>query len=388
VGPKLFWKERLAMGIDESSEDDALLANLDASDWGSVLDAVGEADTWLRAAMPGDPRVDGIVAKLVTLASHPKWEIRRAVANVAAQALHSAFGVALTKLATDDNTRVRQAAVHAALRRRDWQNASTLGKQHEDRINSTLDDIEVRFGIRGREAVKRASEQVANTFSRELYHEAIGLITPLAAAADRLQRLLSDGETTRADLLHEAAQIGQRVAHLQAVLGAMRAYTAQPKITFAAEQLKEVIEEAAALVREGEPARKRQITIELQVDTAASVEISRSRFVQAMTNVLVNAIEAYDGLSVLKPIIVRTEVAERQVVISIQDSGCGMSSEVLADASVLFSTNKPNGTGFGLPLAIKIVESEHGGRLMLESIKGLGTTVRMILPTQQQRGRP
>jgi len=376
------------MAIDESPEEHTLLAALDASDWGSVLDAVGDADTWLRAAMPGDSKIDSVVSKLVALASHPKWEIRRAVANVAAQALHPAFGIALSRLATDDNTRVRQAAAHAALRRRDWQNASTLGKQHEDRINSTLDDIEVRFGIRGREAIKRASEQIANTFSRELYHEMIGLITPIAAAADRLQRLLSDEHTTRANLFDEAARIGQRVAHLQAVLGAMRAYTAQPKVTFAAETLKDVVEDAVALVREGEPARKRQVTIELQVDVAASVEISRSRFVQAITNVLVNAVESYDGVSVLKPIVVRTEVTERQAVISIEDSGCGMSAEVLADASVLFSTSKPSGTGFGLPLAIKIVESEHGGRLMLESAKGRGTTARMIVPMHQQRGRP
>ncbi len=36
-----------------------------------------------------------------------------------------------------------------------------------------------------------------------------------------------------------------------------------------------------------------------------------------------------------------------------------MTDEVLADATVLFSTSKPGGTGFGLPLVVKIVESEH-----------------------------
>jgi signal transduction histidine kinase len=60
-----------------------------------------------------------------------------------------------------------------------------------------------------------------------------------------------------------------------------------------------------------------------------------------------------------------------------------MSEEVLTDASVLFATSKPDGTGFGLPLAIKIIESELGGRLSLESIKGQGTVVRVVIPEQR-----
>ena len=64
-----------------------------------------------------------------------------------------------------------------------------------------------------------------------------------------------------------------------------------------------------------------------------------------------------------------------------------MSDEVLADATVLFSTSKPGGTGFGLPLAVKIIESEHDGRLSLESRKGYGTTARVIIPVHRQRER-
>ncbi|HEY0557486.1 MAG TPA: hypothetical protein VGG20_24740, partial [Thermoanaerobaculia bacterium] len=109
------------------------------------------------------------------------------------------------------------------------------GKQHEDRINSILDDIEARFGSRGRDAVKRASEQIASTFSRELYHEVIKLLSPLAMSADRLRTQLSDEKTTRAELADDAARIGRRVSHLRAVLDGMRAYTAQPALTYARE---------------------------------------------------------------------------------------------------------------------------------------------------------
>jgi nitrogen fixation/metabolism regulation signal transduction histidine kinase len=373
------------MDTDAPSEYTALLAALRVEDWSSLLGSVRIAEAWLDSATPGDPRIQEIVSSLVLLASHSKWEIRRAVATTAAQVVHPAFEPALATLLTDDNTRVRQAAEHAALRRRDWRNASTLGRQHEDRINSTLDDIEVRFGPRGREAVKRASEQIANTFARELYHEVIKLLSPLAMSTDRLRAQLSEQRTTRAELAEEAARIERRITHLRAVLDGMRAYTELPRLTFEVAPLKEIIEDAASLVRDI-GSGKLQPAIHIQVEAAAVADVSRARLVQALTNVLANAVESYDGTTPLKPIDVRADIEEGRITISIQDSGCGMSAEALADATVLFATSKQHGTGFGLPLAIKIIESEHGGRLTLESVKGHGTVARIVIPTHRPRG--
>jgi nitrogen fixation/metabolism regulation signal transduction histidine kinase len=58
-----------------------------------------------------------------------------------------------------------------------------------------------------------------------------------------------------------------------------------------------------------------------------------------------------------------------------------MSAEALADSVALFATSKPKGTGFGLPLAVKIVESEHGGRVELQSVQGRGTMVCITIRT-------
>lgn len=372
------------MGTDEPTSYAGLVAALDLPDWQGVLGGVSMAEAWVSSATAGDSRADEVVSKLVTLANHAKWEVRRAVANAAAGILHPAFESALAKLLTDDNTRVRQAAEHAALRRRDWRNTGALGKQHEDRINSILDDIEVRFGPRGRDAVKRASEQIANIFARELYHEVIRLLSPLAVSADRLRAQLSDERATRTELAGEAARIGSRIAHLRAILDAMRAYTAIPKLTFETEPLKGIMEEAVSLVRDATSKKIRPL-IHIQVEDAVTAEVSRARLVQALTNVLANAVESYEGTTSVEPIIARAEAQEGAVAISIQDSGCGMNPEVVADAAVLFTTSKPNGTGFGLPLAIKIIESEHGGRLSLESTKGNGTVVRMLIPAQHSR---
>src|SRR5260370_12371208 len=83
----------------------------------------------------------------------------------------------------------------------------------------------------GRDAVKRAAEQIANTFARELYHEVIKLVSPLAASADRLQAQLSAANVPAEALAEEADRIGRRVTQLRAALDPMRPYTPQPALS-------------------------------------------------------------------------------------------------------------------------------------------------------------
>lgn len=373
------------MGTDDAQGAiPSLLSILASPEWGQVLKAVSQAEKWLLESGPGAPGADEVVEALVTVSRHPKWEVRRAVAQAAGQVQHAAFESVVTRLTLDDNSRVKQAAEQAAGRRRDWKNASLLGKQHEEKINATLDDIEVRFGRRGRDAVRRASEEIANTYARELYHETIKLLTPLAMSVERLGKRLADESVPRVELQGDAATIQERVGRLRTVQEAMRGYMALPKLRFKDECLKEVADEAAALVRDANHRRGVHVEIVVRVpDTLTSV-VDRGRLVQAFTNLLHNAAEAYEGLSARAPVVVEGLAEGSRVSLTFTDAGCGMSEEVLRDAPTLFATSKPHGTGFGLPLAIKIVESEHGGQLKMTSERGVGTRIEVRLPRQRE----
>jgi len=114
------------------------------------------------------------------------------------------------------------------------------------------------------------------------------------------------------------------------------------------------------------------------------VDVDRSRFIQALGNVVANAIESYDTASA-KPVDLCASVQDNvRLVISVSDRGYGMSNEAMADARKLYSTSKSHGTGFGLPLAIKIVEFEHYGAVDIDSKKDVGTTVRLTLPLRHE----
>jgi signal transduction histidine kinase len=70
---------------------------------------------------------------------------------------------------------------------------------------------------------------------------------------------------------------------------------------------------------------------------------------------------------------------------TIADTGIGMSTAEIVVALEPFGqidnalSKKNEGTGLGLPLAQRLIEL-HGGRLEIESVKGVGTTVRVYLP--------
>lgn len=372
--------ERHDMATDRTVELREVILGLQNGGWGAILDHVGKAVEWIREAEPGDSGIDEVASVLAALATHGKWEVRRSIAQAAVNLSQPAFEPVLARLAVDSNARVRQAAQQSALRKKDGRHASVFGKQHEDRINATLDGIQARFGIPGREAVKRAAEGIANTFARELYHEVIKLISPLATAADRLKTQLQSSSVSRETLIGEASRIGRQVSRLEAVLNGMRSYTAAPGLQFAPESIREILEESEQLVRAEDVAARRP-GIEINAPPDCICDVVRPRLVQAFTNLLANAIESYEGIArVPKPIRVHVETSPGSVRLTIQDFGAGMSQEVLRDAPTLFATGKPNGTGFGLPLAIKIVETEHGGRLSIESKQEVGTTIRIVLP--------
>ena len=71
--------------------------------------------------------------------------------------------------------------------------------------------------------------------------------------------------------------------------------------------------------------------------------------------------------------------ADGGAAIRITDRGRGMTDEVLAQALVPFYSNKPLGTGLGLPLCSEIMEA-HGGRLRLQNRDGGGLAVTCLLP--------
>lgn len=147
----------------------------------------------------------------------------------------------------------------------------------------------------------------------------------------------------------------------------------------------DIVEWLAGLCRQAEPLfTLRHVTLTLQCaaehHTAA---IHRDCLEQAVWNLLSNALKfTPDGGSVT----VTLRLGHRQVLLAVSDTGCGIPAGNMETVFDGYLHPKrlavlPGGLGLGLPLCRRIAEG-HGGRLLLDSREGQGTTVTLALPDE------
>ena len=110
---------------------------------------------------------------------------------------------------------------------------------------------------------------------------------------------------------------------------------------------------------------------------------------QILTNLFLNAVNhAFaDGRSGNISISARAR-GQDDVEINFADDGAGMSPDVQRQAFDPFFTTRRNegGTGLGLHIVYNLVTQQLGGRMMLESRLGQGTTFRIIMPRTAKGG--
>ncbi len=110
-----------------------------------------------------------------------------------------------------------------------------------------------------------------------------------------------------------------------------------------------------------------------------SIDAYSAQLNQVWTNLLVNAAQAV-GDSV-GDVTIRTRLEGPSVVIEISDTGIGIPPDVVNRIFDPFFTTKAvgEGTGLGLTITFGIIE-RHGGRILVDSRPGEGTTFKVELP--------
>jgi signal transduction histidine kinase len=111
------------------------------------------------------------------------------------------------------------------------------------------------------------------------------------------------------------------------------------------------------------------------------VEADRNRITQVISNLLNNAIEfTKEQGTVYVTIEKKKEGNQREVLVSVNDSGTGIHSDILPRLFSKFVTKSETGTGLGLFISKSIVEA-HGGKIWGENnIDGKGAKFSFTLP--------
>ncbi|MDR0389659.1 MAG: GHKL domain-containing protein [Spirochaetaceae bacterium] len=142
----------------------------------------------------------------------------------------------------------------------------------------------------------------------------------------------------------------------------------------------QLLEEAAASLkfRAGE----KKIRVELRGETELSAKLNGALIVQALVNLLDNAIKYSPPSS---KVLLAVEQKDNDLVISVQDEGMGIPAEHLDRIFERFyrvdrsRSQDPGGTGLGLAI-VRHIALLHRGKVEVESHAGEGSVFRMRLP--------
>ena len=349
----------------------------------------------VASALANENRSEPVLQLVYLLARDAKWEVRTDVADLLLLLPEEHFTRVAAILSNDTNSFVRRAAERALDRRRRGQQATRRVRQEFQHVQSQYATMERLHGKAVADKARKIAECLFDNMVAATVHEMRGALTPLMAANSSLLHRLCDGDLDPAEFRRRLTQTADQLAFLERLVDDMRTYSQSPPTERCRERLADLVGSAVTMVRENletQGRRADQIAVTIDVPGTLVVEVSRHLMLIAIANVLKNAFEAFaDGPNILRPgtITVSARLTDEDAVeIVVQDNGMGICPEDLEELMdfVPGKTSKKNlGTGFGLPIAHRNLTA-HGGRMGITSQVDVGTTVTMILPTEQAYG--
>ena len=210
-----------------------------------------------------------------------------------------------------------------------------------------------------------------------LSHSIKNMLQGMRFGADAVDLALSRGDLARAQ---EGWPVLQRnLDRIHALALNMLAWAKERPLEPEATDANDIAREVRELLAPAAGRRRVGVVITLD-DSLPPVEIDGPAIHQALTNLVLNAIEAAPERTGLVEIGTAYRVESDELVIRVTDNGAGIPDAVRARLFEPFVSSKgQRGTGLGLAVARKIAE-RHGGRLEVEQTSRKGTTFALVLP--------
>ena len=223
--------------------------------------------------------------------------------------------------------------------------------------------------------VRAQKEAAWGEVAKRLAHEIRNPLTPIQLSAERLAWKLQDklGEQDAQILARSTDTIIKQVAAMKEMVEAFRNYARAPALKLEKQDLNKIIEEVLLLYEAGActfDAVFSNIPAVMYADTTAMRQV--------LHNIFKNAAEAAEEAA-QPEVHIHTDNTDGKITLTVANNGKSFSKDMLANAFEPYVTDKPTGTGLGLPVVKKIVE-EHGGRIALSNPAEGGACVKITLP--------
>jgi signal transduction histidine kinase len=220
-----------------------------------------------------------------------------------------------------------------------------------------------------------ASNRDLDAFAARVAHDLKNILAPLPMAADRLK---AAGDERFVKLAERLERLGTRAADMtDSLLAFSRAVhlSATGESASVQDVVREVLEQLEPLIASSDA------TIELDIDERVRVGCSPGLLTLVTANLLSNAVKFLERESA-RLVKVAAHPRTRWCELIVEDTGPGIPESALSKIFEPFyrlPSSRAPGTGIGLATVQRIVQA-HGGRIVVESRVGEGTSFHVWLP--------
>jgi len=211
-------------------------------------------------------------------------------------------------------------------------------------------------------------------------HEIRNPLNAISMATQRLKRDFVPGDSSKTqDFQNLSGVIRDEIKRLNGIIEEFLTFSKSRRLELSNFSVTEVLQKIVSLIRE--EASTRGITIETKWrETPALISMDINKLQQAFLNIIKNAMESITTEG--KIFITVDKEGKNYIVVSISDTGCGMTTEEIERIFNPEYTTKEKGLGLGIPLACEIIRG-HGGDIRVISRKDKGTTFEVVLPRER-----
>jgi len=362
---------------DIETDHHPILKVLESESWTELAQGLRQSQAYLRDIVPGNPLPKQVIDRIMLLANHPKWEVRQACAETLGVVVNPKATHQLQQLSKDVVPFVRRAAEKSL---REARRVTIKVYEKRDPTGEHLFALIKRLNPHNIREAYAAALQVGQIYYRELAaitaHE---LRTSIFSMSGLIKELLEHKHTADVESEEINMKLHQLMENLLKIVGGLSDLTRDPEkeeVIDTMQIVQQAATEADSAFRAANDSTTQIIWAGALVE--AKVKGDPSRLLQALRNLILNALEAspHD-----RNVTIACSKTERLFMVSIKDEGAGMTEQQIEDAFKPFSSLKRESghTGMGIPIAQRVIHFDFSGELRFVSEVGVGTEARVEL---------
>lgn len=256
--------------------------------------------------------------------------------------------------------------------------------QELDTQEAELDGAYARLAAAQAHLIQSSKLGTLGELAAGLAHELNQPVTVIKGLAQSLLKNLGSDLAS----IEKAQLIAEAASRMELIIRHMNIFARAKELELVRCDINSIVRDAFRL--SGGTLRQKAIDISFDLGAPPEVKGSPVRLEQVIMNLIANARDAMpDGGSIsVRTSTITDEKGHGYALVSVSDTGSGISEDAMAHIFDPFFTTKEPGKGTGLGLSIsRGIVRDHGGDIRVESIPGRGATFHMTIPAMDSDER-